>query len=120
MKYKTLCRLLVKLMGVYLVVQGLTYFPAMVSEVVDHLNRDREGLFVALQSIGFATWMVVGSVLVGVAVLWWNGAITNGLIPSNRPYCHECGYELTGAIGNRCPECGTSFQPVVGETEPHH
>lgn len=28
-------------------------------------------------------------------------------IPSNRPYCGECGYELTGHAQGRCPECGT-------------
>jgi hypothetical protein len=31
-------------------------------------------------------------------------------IPSNRPYCPECAYDLTGAAVERCPEYDTSFR----------
>ncbi|MCA9254519.1 MAG: hypothetical protein KDA33_02730 [Phycisphaerales bacterium] len=27
----------------------------------------------------------------------------------NRPYCGECGYDLTGSDSDRCPECGLPF-----------
>jgi hypothetical protein len=36
--------------------------------------------------------------------------VADKAIPSNRPYCHECGYDLTGAVGNICAECGTPFK----------
>ncbi len=33
--------------------------------------------------------------------------IANLAIPGNRPYCDECGYDLTRAGAAACPECGT-------------
>jgi hypothetical protein len=33
--------------------------------------------------------------------------IVNLAIPSNRPYCAECGYDLSQTRSLRCPECGT-------------
>ena len=36
--------------------------------------------------------------------------VADKAIPGNRPYCHECGYDLTGAVGNLCNECGTPFR----------
>ncbi|MGB7157408.1 MAG: hypothetical protein WBD40_05045 [Tepidisphaeraceae bacterium] len=34
-------------------------------------------------------------------------------IPGNRPYCHECGYDLTNAVGHVCVECGTPFKAAA-------
>ena len=28
------------------------------------------------------------------------------------PFCANCGYNMTGAVSNRCPECGHVFDPV--------
>jgi hypothetical protein len=47
---------------------------------------------------------------VGLYLFFGGKWIVDKAIPSNRPYCHECGYELTAATQNRCPECGTPFR----------
>ncbi|GMU20302.1 MAG: hypothetical protein AMXMBFR13_03990 [Phycisphaerae bacterium] len=36
--------------------------------------------------------------------------IVDKAVPANRPYCPECGYDLTAATRNRCPECDTPFR----------
>jgi hypothetical protein len=57
----------------------------------------------------FATLMITASAIVGCAVFWcslrfgWTGP--KGL-------CAQCGYNLTGNVSGRCPECGSSFSSV--------
>jgi hypothetical protein len=35
--------------------------------------------------------------------------IADFAIPSNRPYCPNCGYDLSHYSGERCPECGVTW-----------
>jgi hypothetical protein len=58
---------------------------------------------------------VIG-LLVGLYFFFGGEWVVNKAIPGNRPYCHECGYDLTGAVGSVCNECGTPFKPV-GESQ---
>ena len=37
------------------------------------------------------------------------GWISDLAFPGDRPYCQECGYDLTGNASGRCPECGTDW-----------
>jgi hypothetical protein len=51
--------------------------------------------------------------LCGGLYLFFDGRrVVDWAVPGNRPYCPECGYDLTAASGDVCPECGTN--PLVG------
>jgi hypothetical protein len=44
---------------------------------------------------------------IGLYLFFGGKWIANKAIPGNRPYCHECGYDLTQNSSGICPECGT-------------
>jgi len=111
MKYKTAFRLVIKAIGVWVIagqMSSLVYMAGMFVEVW----RDSSTSYVLL---GSALQMAIGCA-VGLATglyLFFGGKwIVNLAIPSNRPYCHECGYELTGNVSGVCPECGTANAPA--------
>ena len=119
MKYKTLCRLLVRLMGVYFLGFGALRVFSAIFQVISVLSDTRRG---AVTGFSWVYWALdpLGYLIVGGYLLFGGKWIVDKLIPSNRPYCHECGYDLTGSVGNVCAECGTAFKPIVTDVEPHH
>jgi len=105
MRYKTLVRVAVKVLGVYLAITGLGQ---MIGATLSLFGAFSGGLPTS------ATWYYVsafgppiGNVGLGLYCFLGGTWVVNRIIPSNRPYCPECGYELTGLVRNRCPECGT-------------
>ncbi|MBX2850439.1 MAG: hypothetical protein KTR15_01690 [Phycisphaeraceae bacterium] len=110
MKHKTIIRLLIKLLGVFFLLNGVagllgavTYFLV----VLDDYSAVGESFYLAYPlsaAVGSGAALVAGLVML-LASNW----LANALIPSNRPYCPNCGYELTGMRGNDCPECGVQL-----------
>ncbi len=110
MKYKTLFRLTVKAIGLWLLTQAVLHACTATAHNVIALAITGPGPLGAVQwwspLLTSAPYIAIG------AYLFLGGRwIVDLAIPSNRPYCHECGYELSRTIGNTCPECGTAFRP---------
>jgi predicted amidophosphoribosyltransferase len=45
-------------------------------------------------------------IAIGVYLVFGAPWLVNRFIPSNRPYCIECGYDLSKSNSANCPECG--------------
>lgn len=112
MKYKTLFRLLLKVLGVWLTANGIIALTGSMIQVVSFVLSD----FFSSSQSGRLWWAlfspVTGLAQVGLGLYLFFGGrwIADKAIPGNRPYCHECGYDVTCTESNCCPECGTEFK----------
>jgi len=110
MKYKTAFRLALKAIGVLVIAQHLPM--AIISTCSVSVTILTEGML-GFGPMSTLSWelqtgiMYVMGALVGCYLLFGGRWIVDRAIPSNRPYCHECAYELTGNVTGVCPECGT-------------
>ena len=110
MKYKTLFRILLKGIGVFLFALSMPQFLSPI--------------YMMARSSGIG-WTDITLNLIAPAVqtalacyLFFGGKwIADLAIPGNRPYCHECGYDLSGAAGSICNECGTPFRAPARASE---
>src|SRR5947207_13345932 len=108
MKYKTLFRVVLKLLGVYF---GGVGFCSFIGQVCNLIGFGFRGIpTTQYWYYAFNLLSPLAQIGVGLYLFFGGKWIADKAIPGNRPYCHECGYDLTGAAGNVCNECGTEFR----------
>lgn len=107
MKYKTLFRVLLKFMAVWVFIEGLGTFTYAVINTIQYLYAgDAAFYFFHLDGL---TWGMA-QILIALYFFFGGKWVIDMAIPGNRPYCHECGYDLSHSPGTDCPECGTAFR----------
>ncbi len=108
MKYKTLFRVLLKVVGVWLGITGLVHFVQGLCYTLNwYLDSGNFGTSIKFTSIYLAGGLL--EVIAGLYLFFGGKWIVNRAIPGNRPYCPECGYDLTGNKSGHCTECGTAI-----------
>lgn len=114
MKHKTWFRLVLKAIGILIIAEALPNAfqgVAWIVQVWMQTPRSARGLLAS------PTWPMFLASPVGAAVQLLLGAylllganwFVNLVIPSNRPYCPECGYDVSFSRRGSCPECGATL-----------
>lgn len=127
MKHRAWFRLALKAIGVLLIGWSLSsvfLFIGMVYGLVTGSagleNYAPSGSNTVFESaVWFALRVVqfLSSAMVGVYLVFGGKWLLNTIIPPDRPYCMECGYDLSHTHGAYCPECGEPCErePAAGE-----
>lgn len=115
MKHKTLFRLALKAIGILLLGFAI---PQLTETATLTLAYLREYFYFGVApnwAVGdpllFSSRPIGGLLQVAFALYLLFGGrwIVDRCIPSNRPYCPECGYDLSSSGGDRCVECGVAL-----------
>jgi len=109
MKHKTLFRIGLKLIGAYLTAFGINIVLMNMGSFVH--NYSNFGISAIEIWWYFTISAGISQIAIGCYFFFGGEWVVNKAIPSNRPYCPECGYDLSGAVSCRCPECDTPFDP---------
>ena len=110
MKYKTLFRLMVKVVGLFLCAQAVPGLAGRMAELVTWYVQPAVGIRWSMEMALMPMLQPVIESGAGLYLFVGGPCIINLAIPSNRPYCPECAYDLRGAVTNRCSECGAPFK----------
>ncbi len=113
MKHKTWFRLVLKAIGVLLIGFALPGVATLLSKVGYHTMYGDPFSVGSVRTPNFIYWQFMSAHVrdvvqlgLGLYLLFGGRWIADLAIPSNRPYCPECGYDNSEATGKRCPECG--------------
>jgi hypothetical protein len=118
MKYKTLVRLLLKLLGVFLFASSGAWLlaTACIGSIGPALGLVDYAFMTQPWTVFYGTSALI-QVIVGLYLLFSGRWLADRIVPSNRPYCHECGYDLSGSPAEgACPECGTAYRRAAETT----
>lgn len=115
MKHKTWFRLVLKAIGIYMICTGIPGLLTQVSSLVFQYSSFSVGAGVGWTVNQWWTWLIpqaihsLGFLMIGLYLVFGGEWIVNKCIPSNRPYCPECGYDLSQSHGEKCAECGVTL-----------
>ena len=114
MKHKTWFRLVLKAIGVLFCATSASFL-IMSALIIATRNSRFQVLgaqrgtftdFVREYATDPITFIGLSFLPVGLYLFFGGEWIVNKAIPSNRPYCPSCGYDLSKRSGDNCPECG--------------
>ena len=112
MKHKTWLRLVLKAIGIFLLATGAVAVVDGVSIAVARavITSGFGSGYGFLEVLAYALFSgLIGglaSLGIGAYFLFGGAKLVNLCIPSNRPYCPHCGYDLRAVTDELCPECG--------------
>ena len=121
MKHKTWFRLVLKAVGLLLIGLGIPEVLRNTIGIMDLLAMHGGWTFYTSYSTTMTPGTGVSSpywilflqalpdlvqIAMGLYLLIGGKWLLNKIIPSNRPYCTECGYDLSKNESATCPECG--------------
>lgn len=110
MKHKTWFRLVIRAIGILLI--GLS-LPALCQGIgfIVYLFMESSGMpqsYTWIQTAYYGGGIAQASL--GIYLIFGGTWIVDTCIPSNRPYCPDCGYDLSHSVtSTMCPECGVSL-----------
>ena len=114
MKHKTWFRLIIRAIGVWVLATAIPSAASSISRYVTMFFDSSVGTtnpYLWQSSYYLPELIRVGLQLgLGFYLLFGGDWIINKCIPSNRPYCPDCGYDLShNSQAANCPECGVTL-----------
>ena len=113
MKHKTWFRLVLKAIGVLFF--GIA-IPSLIGSLAIVVNFATQSMGVGIEAFLWQMMYGVGAaaqMIFGLYLFFRGEWIVNKAIPSNKPYCPECGYDISSTQAARCPECGVGLPDRV-------
>jgi hypothetical protein len=111
MQYRAPFRLALKAIGVLLICQG---GPDVIERVAGYVTWYMLDAAVPATSMHWAriALHIAGpaiQTILGIYLLLGGEWVVRLVLPTATPHCGECGYDLTGLLGEQCPECGAAI-----------